>query len=507
MRPIGACVLAAVVGAGLIACVPEPVAGWEPSRWPAAAKIVDAPPAAELEEAPMVGMRLRNDEVGVDARWAYLPGEHAFNTAVEDVVRAAVHAQAQSVAMTYRPVVHRAGAGLSERGCIPGSTSRPAAEILGDRIGTLIVCEIVLARGSVAGQRLRVITASADGVATDDSTTIYTDLATGEIATSASLFADAAELWPAFIEALRRDAGSLSTLPISPPGEAQSEAFRDVLDQSVIAGDEVVIPVPDEFTAAELDGLSSWGERQSDSPRYVALRAADHLTALTPVAQAISAAQGPFLGQPSLGAGFDRTPCDLVPCMALTLDDGPSSLTPGFLDVLRDKDSAATFYMLGQSAQAHPDIVRRVADEGHEIGNHTWSHPYLTELTDAQVRAQLDRTAELLRQLSGQQVNTFRPPGGFVNAAVVEAAGQPAIMWSIDTRDWAGPADGDLARHAIDAPNVSSILLMHDIQSGSARVFDQIVTGLRDRGFSLVTIDALFDGEVPAGIVRHGPLA
>jgi peptidoglycan/xylan/chitin deacetylase (PgdA/CDA1 family) len=162
--------------------------------------------------------------------------------------------------------------------------------------------------------------------------------------------------------------------------------------------------------------------------------------------------------------------------------------------------------MLGQNAQSYPDTVRRVAAEGHEVGNHTWNHSYLTELTKAQIESQLGRTADLLRQLSGQPVGLFRPPGGFVDGNVVAIAGQPAILWSVDTRDWAHPADADLARYAVDAPNVSSIMLMHDIQAGSARVFDQVVQGLRDRGFSLVTVDALFGGAVPGGIVRHGPL-
>jgi peptidoglycan/xylan/chitin deacetylase (PgdA/CDA1 family) len=192
--------------------------------------------------------------------------------------------------------------------------------------------------------------------------------------------------------------------------------------------------------------------------------------------------------------------------MALTLDDGPSTLTPQFLDVLRDEQSAATFFMLGQNAQNFPDTVRRVAAEGHQIGNHTWNHPYLTELTKEQIEDQLGRTAGLLRDLSGQPVGTFRPPGGFIDADVVAIAGQPAILWSVDTRDWEKPADDDLARYAIDAPEVSTIMLMHDIQAGSARVFDRVVSGLRDRGFSLVTLDALFGGSVPSGIVRHGPL-
>ena len=79
-------------------------------------------------------------------------------------------------------------------------------------------------------------------------------------------------------------------------------------------------------------------------------------------------------------------------------------------------------------------------------------------------------------------------------------------MWSVDTRDWAKPDDQALASLAISEPKPGTILLMHDIQQGSSRVFSQVIAGLRDRGFALVTIDTLFGGTVPPGIIRHGPI-
>lgn len=490
----------------LSACAPDPVGGWKPRQWAASGTITATPAAEESGAAPTIDMRLRNDEVGIDARWAELPGAAAFNTRVETVVREAIQAQVARSGQAYRPMAHPTGAGLGERGCTPESTTAPASEILGSRTGGVVVCEIVLARGSLFGERLRIVAAAADGSLTDVSTTIYTDITTGEVATDADLFTDVSKVWSPYIDTLRREAGSLSLLPVSAPTEAQLAVLREALDHSRLLDGEVVIPIPADLTATELDGLAGWQERSRQRSSSVALSASLVPGALTPFAQAIAAAEGDFTGKASAGAGFEHTPCDLVPCMALTLDDGPSTLTPQFLDVLRDQQSAATFFMLGQNAQSFPDTVRRVAAEGHEIGNHTWSHPYLTELTPEQVASQLGRTASLLRDLSGQPVNLFRPPGGFIDAEVVAIAGEPAIMWSVDTRDWEKPADDELARFAIERPAVSTIMLMHDIQAGSARVFDRVVTGLRDRGFSLVTVDALFGGAVPAGIVRHGPL-
>ncbi|WP_223624244.1 polysaccharide deacetylase family protein [Microbacterium sp. EST19A] len=503
-RPLLA--VGAVLTLLLSACAPDSVAGWEPRQWSVSGSIVRSPAPTDPGHASTLDMRLQNDDVDIDARWASLPGAPAFNTAVEAVVRAAVQEQVVVSGRPYRPTAHPVGAGLGERGCAPGSTTAPAAEVLGERTGTVVVCEIVLARGAMFGERIRVLTARSGGAVDDTSTTIYTDAATGTVATDTQLFTDPAALWPAYIDTLRRDAGSVSPLPVGPPTDAQLAVFEDALAHAELAAGEIVIPVPAELTARELDGLAAWRERSLEHPPRVALREPQTSGALSPVGEELLAAEGVFTGQPSAGAGFEHVPCDLVPCMALTLDDGPSSLTPQFLDVLRDEHSAATFYMLGQNAQSHPDTVRRVAAEGHEIGNHTWDHSYLTGLTDAQIGSELGQTAVLLRELSGQAVSTFRPPGGYVNDHVVGIAGQPAVLWSVDTRDWEHPSDDDLARYAIETPDVSTIMLMHDIQAGSARVFAEVVAGLRDRGFSLVTVEALFGGTVPGGIVRHGPL-
>lgn len=507
-RSRSARLLAATVGAVLLlaGCAPEPVAGWEPRQWTTGGTITQAPAPSDPGQASTTDMRLRNDDVGIDARWATLPGAPTFNAAVEAVVRDAVRTRAQVSGQGYHPTVHPSGAGLGERGCDPEATTATASDVLGDREGTVIVCEIVLARGSLFGERLRVVSTAGSAEPSDTSTVIYTDVATDEVVTEEDLFTDAGALWPAYIDTLRRDAGSLSLSPVAAPTDEQLAIFRDALLRSHLTDDEIVIPVPAALTARELDGLAGWRDRSREHPPSVALRASLALRALTPFAQALIRAEGDFTGPSTAGARVAPTPCDLVPCMALTLDDGPSDLTPQFLDVLRDEQSAATFFMLGQNARSHPDTVRRVAAEGHQIGNHTWSHAYLTDLTEEQVEDELGRTATLLRELSGQPVATFRPPGGFIDDDVVAIAGEPAILWSVDTRDWDKPADDDLARSAIDTPAVSTIMLMHDIQAGSARVFDRIVSGLRDRGFSLVTVDALFDGSVPSGIIRHGPL-
>lgn len=500
----GVTLVAAVVV--LAGCAPETQPDWTPASWHIVGELVEDAPTDAPGTAATVALRARNDDVGIDARWAPLPGDQPVNAVIEAAVRGEIDARVAASGQEYHPQVFAAGAGLGERGCAPGATSRTAVEILGDRSGAVIVCEVTFARGDVFAETLRTVTGDAGTVASDIAQTYYADLSTGAVGTSADLFADTGALWIATVDTLRREMGSLSLAPVQAPAADQLAAFTTGLGGARFDEGTVLIPVPADLHAAELDGLVRWQARGADRRLYVAFAPSDVPQSLSDLGRSVAAASGDYTGPASRGAGFEHVPCDLVACMALTLDDGPSTLTPGFLDVLRDHQSAATFFMLGQNASRHPDTVARVAAEGHEVGNHTWDHPYLTDLTDAQVRAQLGDTRALLQRLSGQSVPVFRPPGGFVDDHVVELAGQSAILWSVDTRDWAGPDAESLARYAIDTPRQGSIMLMHDIQKVTAGVFDEVVAGLRDRGFQLVTVDEIFDGAVPVGIVRHAPI-
>ena len=490
----------ALAAAFLSGCAPEPDLLWSPASWQATGSIVDSPPH-ETSDVQLTDFRVRNDDLGIDARWGRLAGEQPINAAIEQTVRDAVAASENARGVKYSPQAHPAGAGLGERGCSAGAMSTPAGELMAGRSGTVVVCEVVLARGNVFGEALRTVTAGDGAVTADTTTTFYTDFSTGAVGTGDALFGEVLPLWTSMIEVLRRDAGSLSLLPVASPTLEQVTVLQAALKNAVLAEGHVIIPVPAELTAVELEGLAAWSSAPEARPSFVSVEA----TGLTPLGDAIAHASGPFTGPAAMGMGWEHVPCDLVPCMAMTLDDGPSPLTPGFLDVLRDNHAAATFFMLGQEAQAYPDIVRRVAAEGHQIGNHTWNHPHLTTVPPETITDQISRTNAVLRELSGQPVATFRPPGGLLTKEGLALVGMPAIMWSVDTRDWAQPTDDDLRAYAIDTPEIGSIVLMHDIQDVTSRVFADVVSGLNDRGFVLVTIDQLFDGAVPSGVVRHGP--
>ncbi len=129
--------------------------------------------------------------------------------------------------------------------------------------------------------------------------------------------------------------------------------------------------------------------------------------------------------------------------VALTFDDGPNpKWTPRLLDVLGEHGVKATFFMLGRRAEAEPELVRRVAAEGHLIGNHSWSHPNLARSWTSRVREELTRTSETLEQITGERIGYFRPPYGARRPVVFRIArelGLRVVTWNAMTSDWTEP--------------------------------------------------------------------
>lgn len=513
-----ACAMLAAIVVIASGCAPAVDEGWVPPQWPQSRLAVVAEPPAPLDATGFAGLepqRLRNDGVGVQARFAYLPGASAsasaFNDVVDDVVRQAIGAQSAATGVAYAP---EPSTGLADRGCVAGSTTMAADALLADPAtgapnanGTTVVCDLVIASGPFLGLRLRVVSGGEGTIVSDTSTTLYVDTATGEIVRAAELWTDSAAdvLGSQIVEALVRDAGSLSLRPAAVAEPEQLARLVVALGTTVpTPGGDLVFTVAPGFSTAALSDL---GVPATSEPLAVSVPADVAADVLTPFGARLSAGAGlEYTGPQPTGAAAVRPSCDLVPCIALTYDDGPSGLTPGLLDILLEDRAAATFYMLGQYAAGAPDTVRRVAAEGHEVGNHTWNHPRLPELTDDEIARQLGRTATLLRSLSGQPVATFRPPYGEFSARVLAVAGQPAMIWTVDTRDWAGPPDDALIRSAVDGATPGGIILFHDTHERTIRVTPEVLAGLRDRGFTMVTVTQLFGGDLPAsGAWRAAP--
>lgn len=198
-----------------------------------------------------------------------------------------------------------------------------------------------------------------------------------------------------------------------------------------------------------------------------------------------------------LVANRSRVDCNGRPCVALTFDDGPSVTdTPRLLDILRDKKVTATFFVVGERAEQHPEIVRRARAEGHLVGNHTWSHPSLfCFLTPARLRAEIERGEESVQRTCGFRPRYFRSPVGLRHPLLgpyLREAGLEYISWSIRTGDSFGLKSEVLASRILDNVASGDIILLHDRVSGGARVMLEtlpaIIDKLRSRGFEFVSV-------------------
>ncbi|GGV15215.1 hypothetical protein GCM10010495_31700 [Kitasatospora herbaricolor] len=152
--------------------------------------------------------------------------------------------------------------------------------------------------------------------------------------------------------------------------------------------------------------------------------------------------------------------------VAITIDDGPDPrYTPAVLALLRQYGIRATFFVIGQNAAEYPSLIRAIADGGHHLANHTWSHPELRRLPEAAVRTELQRTSELLEKATGRATTWFRAPGGDwspVAMKVCSELGLRPMSWSVDPLDWARPGTAAITSRVLGGVRPGAIVLNHD---------------------------------------------
>lgn len=180
--------------------------------------------------------------------------------------------------------------------------------------------------------------------------------------------------------------------------------------------------------------------------------------------------------------------------VALTFDDGPhKTYTTQLLDGLKQKGVKVTFFMVGTNASSNTALVQRAYDEGHEIGNHSYSHPNLNTLGYSGVRGELSRTASILDKACGAGTDYLvRPPYGNANATVLSALASPAIIWSVDTNDWKYRDADHVYNHIVNNASDGAIILCHDIYSTTVKGALRAVDTLKARGYEFVTVSELY---------------
>jgi peptidoglycan/xylan/chitin deacetylase (PgdA/CDA1 family) len=191
------------------------------------------------------------------------------------------------------------------------------------------------------------------------------------------------------------------------------------------------------------------------------------------------------------------------PYITITFDDGPHPTnTPRLLNILAQRNIKATFFVVGQLAKEHPQIIRRILAEGHEIANHTMTHPTLTRISDDRIRRELGDTHKAIVDIAGYHMRLFRPPGGATNARLKEwfhnEYGYSTILWTVDPQDWKRPGVGVVTSRLVNGARPGAILLCHDLHAPTIDAMPGTLDQLLAKGFKFVTVSQLLNMESSA---------
>lgn len=178
--------------------------------------------------------------------------------------------------------------------------------------------------------------------------------------------------------------------------------------------------------------------------------------------------------------------------IALTFDDGPNYNTSKIIDVLNKYDIKATFFVLGNRAINNKDILRKMADSGMEIGNHTYNHLLLTKYDEDKIRSEIEDTSDVIYSATNKRPNLLRPSYGSVNNKIKKVANMPIIIWDIDTLDWKYHNSKRITSRVVNKVRDGDIILMHDIYSASLNALGNIIPILKNNGYEFVTVNELF---------------
>ena len=182
------------------------------------------------------------------------------------------------------------------------------------------------------------------------------------------------------------------------------------------------------------------------------------------------------------------------PIIAITFDDGPSAYTARLLEIFEKHGGKATFFVVGSLIRYRPNVLRAIAENGHEIGSHTWSHPQLTKLDRDEIISEITRTREKIFEVTGIETNLVRPPYGSNNELVKSIGAELGITyinWSLDTLDWLN-RDPDAVYNAVmKKVRSGAIILCHDIHPTTIAAMERIIPDLIDKGYQLLTVSQL----------------
>ena len=189
--------------------------------------------------------------------------------------------------------------------------------------------------------------------------------------------------------------------------------------------------------------------------------------------------------------------------IAITFDDGPHKTnTPQLLDILKQRGIRATFFVVGQNAAEYPDILKRIVAEGHELANHSYTHPVLASMSQSAVHEQLDKTHQAVLKATGVSMKLLRPPYGALSEpqrrTVNNEFGYKVILWSVDPLDWKVRDAARVQNEIVSHTQAGSIVLAHDIHKSTVDAMPETLDKLTEKGFKFVTVSELLALDRPA---------
>lgn len=182
-----------------------------------------------------------------------------------------------------------------------------------------------------------------------------------------------------------------------------------------------------------------------------------------------------------------------VPMVALTFDDGPDSeKTEAILNLLKEKQVKATFFVIGAQVEENADLIQRMALEGHQIGIHTYKHVDLSCLDESEQRLEIRKTEEVIEKIVGEQNLMLRPPFGQMNTVLENWIDRPIILWSVDTEDWTDRPAIEVIMQTVENVRDGDIILMHDVSENGLEAVAGIIDEMHRMGYTFLTIEELF---------------
>ncbi|MEU9215931.1 polysaccharide deacetylase family protein [Streptomyces sp. NPDC048376] len=235
-----------------------------------------------------------------------------------------------------------------------------------------------------------------------------------------------------------------------------------------------------------LSGCTKLETQSPSSVRNAAAQASDSKTA---------DGKADATGTQARAGGLGTVDCAHAKCIALTFDAGPSENSARLLDILKEKQVPATFFLLGKRhIDTYPELVRRMAAEGHEVASHTWTHKILTDAEPDEIRDELERPNKEIERLTGKRPTLMRPPQGRTDDTVHDISrelGLAEVLWTVTAKDYKTNDSDLITERVLDQSSRDGIILLHDIYDGTVPAVPGIIDALKKRGYVFVTVPQL----------------